>query len=80
MQYFLSARSETEVSGYFYVLPDSGDVILAKPLSEITKTTFTVRYTFTSFFILVIDYFSLIMYPNPVSNIFKAFHTGKLPD
>jgi len=45
MKYFLSARSEKEASDYFYVLPDSGDVILSKPLSESKKTMFTVRRT-----------------------------------
>ena len=45
MKYFLSARSEKEASDYFYVLPDSGDVILSKPLSESKKTMFTVSRT-----------------------------------
>ena len=44
MKYFVSARSDKQVSSYFYVLPDTGDVVLTKPLSETTNTTFTVSY------------------------------------
>lgn len=42
VSYHLHPNTDAEAQGFFYILPDSGEVILARPLTDSNKTEFRV--------------------------------------
>ena len=56
MSYRISRNSDEEARKFFYVIPDTGEVILSKPLSDTPKVEFRVGLT------LILNGVYIIMY------------------
>ena len=56
VSYRISRNSDEEARKFFYVIPDTGEVILSKPLSDTPKVEFRVGFT------LILNGVYIIMY------------------